>query len=571
MTYHLSSKNKRQYLSLTFNPLKQKDLKEVIDRLLNTPPLDFKMAAEWFGLFHELSCAVSEAQTILELNINLDNKNIKLEKKLEEFEQNILSELLSCREKMIDIYLSSPFKYSMHGFDNGRIEKDILARKKFSIAELSPLQIEENKIVREYKKLINSAMTDFDGKTILLSSIVGKLHDQNVVTRKAAFFTYWNYIQQNEKKFQEIFDALLENRRQQSYLVGCASYTEIAFSELGRIDYTASDCARLRRSILNKVTPIITQLSQKQVFSFNEKSLMPWNSQVWPALTPKLPPANGSMLQLFLSLQKIMTKIHPSFGNLFLEMQKKNLIDVYPKQGKSPGAFSVTFQESELPFIFGNFGANLRDMFTFIHEFGHCLHGFAVTNIKNILLRHPGFEFCELASIGLELLSTKFFNELWNDPQDAQNALKYQLFQMLQFWPFMAMIDEWQHEVYSAEKFLNFNERNTLWQKISRKYKPHIDWSECPEFEKFGWLSRPHVYTSPFYFIDYGIAQIGALQLWLLSKQDYSSAIDKYIKGLSLGAQLDLPSLFKEAGVKFDFGEDLIDELCQEILKNIID
>ncbi len=571
MSYTLPTPSKRLYLSHKFNPLNKKDLKEVIFKLTNILPCDFKSAAEWFGTFHELSCSVSEAQTILELNMSLNNQDKSNEKKLEEFEQNILSELLSCREKMMDIYLNSPFKYAMHAFDNGRIEKELLIRKKFSIPALSHLQIEENKIIREYKKWTHSAATPFLGNDKLLSAVVGKLHDANPGTRKDAFFTYWGFVKKNEEVYQALFDRLLYNRREQAHVAGCKNYTEIAFAELGRFDYGEKECAELRNTILSQVVPVITKICSKQLSSLKESSLKPWNAQTWPDLTPQNLPANGSMPELISSLQKITTKIAPSFGKLFTIMQKRNLIDVLPKTGKSPGAFSVTFQESELPFLFGNFGANHRDIFTFIHEFGHCLHGSAVTNIKNILLRQPGFEFCELASIGLELLASSFFSDLWLNSKDSHAALKYQLFQMLQFWPFMAMIDEWQHSVYSAEKFLVSTERNELWQQLSKKYKPHLNWDGCKEFEELGWLSRPHVFTSPFYFIDYGIAQIGALQLWQLSKENYGLAVEKYIKGLSLGSQVPLQELYQQMGLRFDFSEDIMSKLCELILNTILD
>ncbi|MES2615676.1 MAG: M3 family metallopeptidase [Bdellovibrionota bacterium] len=564
MAYTLPQKPQKRFLPTKFNPLHKKDVIEIIHKLIQFPPTDFKTAQQWFGTYHELSCAVSEAQAILELNINLDNTNKNLEKKLLEFEQNILNELLLCREKMMDIYLSSPFKYSMHAFEQGKIEKELGIRKKFSIPELSSLQLEENKLIREYKHFTNLASTQFEGQTVLLSAVSGKMHDLNERTRKDAFFAYWNFIQSNEQKYQTLFDELLHNRRQQATVSGCKNYTEIAFAELGRFDYGTSECALLRNSISKVVVPCVTQISLKQ-----EVSLAPWNAQVWPSITPTVPPAHGSRSELINSLQKLMIKIHPMFGKLFEEMLKNSLIDAFPRQGKSPGAFSVTFQESGVPFLFGNFGVNLRDMFTFIHEFGHCLHGFAVTNIDNILLRHPGFEFCELASIGLELLASPFLNLLWLNPNDAKNAHKYQLFQMLQFWPFMAMMDEWQHTVYVSEKFLTAPERNELWLQISKKYKPHVNWDGCLQYEKLGWLSRPHIYTSPFYFIDYGIAQIGALQLWLNSKQNYPLAVQKYISGISLGAQLSIPDLFKALDVRFDFSEELINKLCNKILNEI--
>lgn len=569
MPYNLPCKKQYQYLPLKLNPLHPNEVKDILHKLINSPPTDFRSANEWFGTFHELSCSVSQAQTILELNISLNNKDPRLERKLEEFEQNILSQLLNCREKMMEIYLNSPFKYSMHTYDYDRIQKEIVARKKFSKPELSDLQIEENKIIRNYKKLTNNSYVDFQGKSTLLSSVIGKTHDLNPLVRKNAFFTYWQFMKNNEIKFEQVFNELLKNRREQALVAGCKSYTEIAFIELGRFDYGDKECSIFRHSILNQVVPMLTQISHGQCKSLQEETMTPWNQQIWPEITPQNPPCNGSMDQLIENMKKVTKEIHPLFGNLFEDMLKNNLIDILPRNGKSSGAFSVTFQESRSSFLFGNFSANTRDLFTFIHEFGHCLHGYAVTNINNILLRHPGFEFCELMSIGLELLTTPYLNRFWLNPEDAKKALKYQLFQMLQFWPFMAMIDEWQHELYSHEKFLNQKERNALWLQISKKYKPHVDWSSCQEFEELGWLSRPHIFTSPFYFIDYGIAQVGALQLWSQSKQNYSSTIENYIRGLTLGSQLALPSLYKEVNVKFDFSEKLLAKLCNEIYQEI--
>ncbi|WP_397601263.1 M3 family metallopeptidase, partial [Silvanigrella sp.] len=389
-------------------------------------------------------------------------------------------------------------------------------------------------------------------------------------TRKSAFLTYWNFVKDNEEKYQEIFENLLINRKKQAACVQAEDYTDIAFAELGRMDYGKEDCAEFRNSIYHEVIPVIKELSNRQKESLKSDCIAPWDISIWPDLMPEKLPANGNLNHLISSMQNITSKIHPSFGKLFNEMRKHNLIDIAPRKGKAPGAFCVTFQESGYPFVFANFGGNFRDAMTFMHEFGHAIHGYAVSNIDNVLLRHPGFEFCEVASIGLELLASPFYSDLWVNKKDSNKALSFQLFHMLNFWPFMAMMDEWQHKIYSSKEIPTAEQRNKIWRDVSKKYRPQVNWDGYDDIEELGWLSRPHIFTSPFYYIDYGIAQSGALQLWKKSKNNYNQAVLNYISGLSLGSQKSLQGLFEATGLKFDFGRKSLKDLCHEIQMEII-
>ncbi|WP_186649717.1 M3 family metallopeptidase [Fluviispira vulneris] len=569
--YILPNKTKRVYLSENFDPLNKNDVKEVIAKLNADIPNSFKSAGDWYGLFHEASCAISEAQTILELDLYFDTKNTEAEAKLNDFEENILSPLLIARSDLMDIYMSSPWRNAMHTYDNGRIFTDFKIRRKFTNQKISLLQIEENQHIREYKKFVNAAKTKFDDRILPISVVVGKLNDNDPKIRKSAFFSYWNFVKDNENFYQDNFSALLENRTKQAQSVQAKNYIEVAFSELGRIDYGEKECKELRDSIHRASLPLIEKLAFGQKESLQTNSIKPWDISIYPKLMPEKKPVNGDLEKLVLSMQNITSKIHPSFGKLFHEMKANNLIDISPRANKAAGAFCVTFQESKVPFIFANFSGHFRDAITFVHEFGHALHGYAVSNINNILLRHPGFEFCEVASIGLELLASPFFTAWWNNKSDAKKALAFQLFHMLHFWPFMAMMDEWQHVIYSGKETGDAKQRNKAWQNISKKYRPQVDWSGCEEFEELGWMSRPHIFTSPFYYIDYGIAQVGALQLWKQSRENYQQAVHNYISGLSLGAQCSLQDLFTATGLSFDFSEKMIKDLCSEIEKVIED
>ncbi|KAB8027737.1 M3 family metallopeptidase [Fluviispira multicolorata] len=567
--YILPNQTKKFFIKENFDPLNKNDVKEIVAKLSGEVPNSFKSAREWYGLFHEASCAISEAQTILELDLYFNTTNKLAEEKLNEFEENILSQLLIARSDLMDVYMSSPWRHSMHTYDNERIYKDFKIRRKYTNQEISLLQIEENQHIREYKKFVNSAKTKFAERTLPISVVIGKLNDNNPEIRKSAFFSYWNFVKENEHVYQDIFDALLENRLKQADSVQAKNYVEVAFSELGRIDYGERECKELRDSIFKESIPVIERIAKRQKKSLNTETIKPWDISIFPQLMPETSPVNGDLNMLIASMQNITSKIHPSFGKLFHEMKSNNLIDIAPRANKAAGAFCVTFQESKVPFIFANFSGHFRDAMTFIHEFGHALHGYAVSNIENVLLRHPGFEFCEVASIGLELLASPFFTAWWKDKKDAQKALTFQLFHMLHFWPFMSMMDEWQHNIYSTKQKLTATQRNNAWLSISKKYRPQVDWSGCEEFEELGWISRPHVFTSPFYYIDYGIAQVGALQLWKKSRENYAQAVNNYIAGISLGAQCSLQNLFTASDLQFDFSESMIKNLCEEIEKEI--
>ncbi len=563
--YILPERKKRIYIHENFNPIDKNDVRMLLTLLLSEIPTDFKSAANWYGLFHEASCAISEAHTQLELNLSFNIQDLVAEKQLNDFEEHVLSQLLTARSELMDIYISSPWRNAMHLYDNDRIFKDIKARRAFTTPQISSLQIEENQLVRDYKKFAHTAKTTFEGRNTLVSAVIGKLNDNDLYTRKSAFLSYWNFVKTNEDKYQEIFEALLVNRKKQADCVKANDYIDIAFAELGRFDYGKAECAEFRNSIFQEVIPIVKSLSVRQKESLKSDCISPWDISIWPELMPEKMPANGNLNTLVSAMQNITSKIHPSFGKLFHEMQKNKLIDIFPRQGKAPGAFCVTFQESGFPFVFANFGGSFRDSMTFIHEFGHAIHGYAVSNINNVLLRHPGFEYCEVASIGLELLASPFYSDLWINKKDSNKALSFQLFHMLHFWPFMAMMDEWQHRIYSSKEIPSASQRNKIWREVSKKYRPQVNWSGYEDFEELGWMSRPHIFTSPFYYIDYGIAQSGALQLWKKSKENYSEAVDNYISGLSLGAQKSLQGLFESTGIKFDFSRKIMKELCQDI------
>lgn len=551
---------RRQFLAPDFDPENPVDVDEVLQRLLEQPPQDFRSAHEWFGLFHEASLAIMDMHAILEIATHRNFSDQDAEARLRRFDAEVLSRLLRTRAQLMDLYLESPWKAAMHSDDHGRIAQDFACRRRYATPDLADLQLEENELVRQYRKLTGQATTVFDGRETLLSVVVSYQHDARAAMRKEAFLSYWGFLYEHEEKLQDLFQRLLKNRRAQAHCVGQDTYVPLGFAELGRIDYGAEECARLRDAIESVVVPALSRLSQRQAEAHRTTTLRPWDAPVWPSILPVNPPAGGNLHSLVLTLGRIAGRIHPHLAHLHETMLAANLIDVHPLRDKSPGAFCVTLQESGMPYIFGNFAGNYKDAFTLIHEFGHAVHGHAASYVPNVLLRTPGLEFCEVASIGLEFLASHHFEELWYDASDVLRARGVQIFTALVFWPFMAMIDGWQHSVYNDPNS-NAESRDRTWKELSRRFRPQIDWSGYEHFEQLGWLSRPHVFSSPFYYVDYGIAQLGAVQLLRSYRQSPGETCEKFLHALGLGAQRSLPELFATAGLALDFSPRLLGDL----------
>jgi oligoendopeptidase F len=557
-----------KFLPGHFDPENENMVGEIVDFLKTKPPQNFESAARWYGTFLELSDATNEIQTRLDLLFSLETQNSDHQNRITRFEQKILAQLIGSRAELMDIYLQSPWRGSMHADDNEKIKREIMSRRRFTSPELGSLQLEENQLIREFKTFSANATCLYFGRQTPIGIVIGRMNDPRPEIRREAYMSHWRRISESRCWLEDLFTSLLKNRLMQARVTGAKSYTELCFSDLGRFDYSVQDCARLRRSIEESIVPLVSNLQSRQLLSLGTESMRPWDLGIWPRLTPSDSPAMGDVDKIVEAAERIVGRIHPGFGIIFKDLRERGCLDVHPRNSKAPGAFCVTLPESGTPFVFGNFAGHFRDAFTLIHEFGHALHGSAVLQIKNALVRYPGLEFCEVASMGLEFLAQPFLAELWPRSGDAGKAWGLHCFNALQFWPFMAMLDEWQHRVYD-EEMLNPDDRAALWKELSARYRPNTDWNGIEEFEELGWLSRPHPMTSPFYYIDYGIAQLGAVQLWLAGKRNHKVAVENYIRGLSLGAQRSLPQLFEATGLRFDFSPQWVGHLGKVLADEI--
>ena len=384
----LPNAKKRLFLWKNFNPRDTKDIEKVLNSLKNCPPNSFRDAWRWFHLFQETSNAVTEVQNLLELKtLRVANEPV-FQQELQEFESNIFRRLLESRQELMDVYMSSPFRSSMHPDDNGRIMEEFRVREPFVKPELATLQVEENNLIREYRSYIYNSRVDYDGRSLSLSTVVGKLSSTEEHIRKSAFITVGKFYQKNATTLERLFSELLENRNAQAEVCSLGSYAPIAFADLGRFDYGVEECATFRKGIEKELSQKFGDIEAAQCHSLGQTSIKPWNINTFPSLIPQSPPCGGNIRKILASLPQLLQNIHPCFEQLCQEMIQRNLVDVFPRHGKGPGAFCMTFPESQMPFIFANLGGSWKDVLTLIHEFGHAAHGHACVTLPNVLLVH---------------------------------------------------------------------------------------------------------------------------------------------------------------------------------------
>ena len=538
---------------VALDPTQRLSVRKALAQLTGNKPASPRESRSWFQLFCYVADVLAEYQTNLELQMARDTSNLQARKDIENFEDEILSQLLSVRVQLMSIYLSSPWQTSMHPDDRGRLRRDFNRRLATSQSALTSLQLEENAMIRKYREFSQSARTIFLGREVPLSIAVGKLSDRSEVIREQAYQAYWNFVRDHKEKFKGIFLELAANRNAQAKIAGTNGYEDFVYLDMGRIDFDPQASRNLCQHIMTHIVPIISRLSERQQKHFEaprSKKVSPWNARVWQRHFPQSAPSHGDRKRFISSFRESVGSLHPAFLSCFDAMQSSESFDLFPRENKAPGAFCAMRPVSGIPFVFGNFSVSLKDLFTVFHEFGHAVHGHCSSAIENSLLRSPGIEFCEFVSTTFEFLSHDVLGTFWDSETDADDAARFHLFHSLAFLPFAAQIDEWQRQVYKTP-----DQAENIWSNLNEMYRPYLDWSQDTDnsipSQSLGWCSRPHVFTSPFYYIDYAIAQIGAWQIYGKTRKgapNREESIAKFVATLGLGGQRSTLELFEAAG-----------------------
>jgi len=374
------------------------------------------------------------------------------------------------------------------------------------------------------------------------------------------------YLKIQERRYQDrdvlnqLFDQLVVKRNQAAQNAGFSNYRDYKFKELGRFDYKPKDCYNFHTSIREHVVPLVKIIYEAQKKSIGVDTLRPWDMDAEPkGIQPLRPFQNGE--ELTEKTIDVFKNLHPFFADCLIKMREMKRFDLDSRKGKAPGGYNMPLAETGAPFIFMNAAGTMDDVTTMVHEGGHAIHSFLTHPLELTGFKEYGAEIAEVASMAMELFSMAHWDIYFRDKEELRRAKFKQLERVLTILPWIARIDAFQHWIYENPQHTQ-EERGKYWMQLAEQYSTGlIDYSGLEKFRPYEWQRQLHLFEVPFYYIEYGIAQLGAIGLWMQFKENPKQALDNYISALSLGGTRTLPELYEAAGLKFDFSSEHIQKL----------
>jgi oligoendopeptidase F len=422
-----------------------------------------------------------------------------------------------------------------------------------------------------YSKVTGGMTVDWEGEQIPIPQLAKYLLSQDRDIREKAFrLQFRPYIDQRGA-LADIFDTQLRLRQQIARNAGYESYLDYTFDSKHRYSYTAGDCRRWHEAVEQTVVPAVGRRLERRRQLMGVDTLRPWDTGQDPLGRPPLHPYD-SVDELTGRARTIFGEVDPVFGTQFGTMIDEELLDLESRTGKRPGGFCTSYPTSERPFIFMNASGVARDVRTLLHEAGHAFHSFAAFALPYLFQRHPGSEMAEVASMSMELLAAPSLHECdggyYND-EDYRRARIDHLEGILDLLPWVATVDAFQHWLYTSAEAADRDARDRYWLDLWNRFDPHTDWSGLEAERVARWYKQLHLFLYPFYYIEYGIAQLGALQVWRNSLKDHAQAVADYRQALALGGTKPLPELFAAAGARLIWDAQGMAELVDLIEREI--
>jgi oligoendopeptidase F len=418
------------------------------------------------------------------------------------------------------------------------------------------------RLTQQYQKISGSMTVQFDGQEQTLARMARIQEEPDRARREAAWKTVAERRLKDVDTMEELYDKLLVLRNEIGHAAGFADFRAYTFASYERFDYTPEDCLRFHDAVEHHIVPLARELQKERAHKLGVEKLRPWDLAVDPDNNPPLHPFTASA-ELVEKSHQIFSKLDTRLADFYQVLRKQDLVDLDNRKGKAPGGYQSTLSEARVPFIFMNAVGVHRDVETMLHEAGHAFHALASREQPLHAYRGAPIEFCEVASMGMELLAAPHLRAFYSEA-DAKRARRDHLEGIIKFFPWMATVDAFQHWVYTHPGHSR-EERGKFWLSLMDRFGGIEDWGGFERARAHVWHRQLHIFEIPFYYVEYGIAQLGALQLWQASRRDLPATLDHYLKGLSLGGSRPLPELFEATGLAFDFTDKTIAPLMRNV------
>ncbi|MAU00939.1 MAG: M3 family oligoendopeptidase [Anaerolineaceae bacterium] len=429
-----------------------------------------------------------------------------------------------------------------------------------------PLLSEQVKRSQVYNRIIGAQTVAWEGEEVTLTQLATKLEDPDRDLRERGWRLMAERRLEDRAALNDLWAELLPQRQQIAQNADFANYRAYVWQQKKRFDYTPDDAATFHRAIADVVVPAANKVYKRYRQMLGVETLRPWDvrADVFPFELPVLRPFSNTD-QLIHTTAAIFYKVDPVLGDYFDTMRQESLLDMPNRKGKAPGAYCTNYPASERPFIFMNSTGTGADIRTLFHEAGHAFHNFERNKLAYQPQKASPMEFNEVASMAMELLTAPYITknkEGFFTKEEAASWFVGHLEKIILFWPYMAVVDAFQHWAYlHIDEAVDTAKCDAKWQELWQIYLPQIDFSGFEDVLVTGWHRKQHIFRAPFYYIEYGLAQLGALQIWRNALSDQAQAVENYRQALALGGTKPLPALYQTANVQFAYDHNMVGQM----------
>jgi oligoendopeptidase F len=551
----------RHYLTEEFTVTEWAALEPLFTELRDRAIADAEELERWLLDRSELEAVLSENLAWRYIRMTCDTQDPQRAEAFQYFVNEIEPRVAPYDHALNEKMLSSPYLGGLDKARYGVFLRSVRRASEIYREENIPLKTEISTKQQQYAATVGAMTVTLDGQEMTLPQAADRLKNPDRSVREAA----WRAVQarrgQDACPLDDLFSELVGLRHQVARNAGFKNFRDYMFAALGRFDYTAQDCFNFHTAIRETVVPLIDNIDVARRQALQLPDLRPWDLDVdVSGQAPLRPFATGE--ELLSRTITVFERLDPYLGDCLRTMRQMGHLDLESRKGKAPGGYNYPLDETGVPFIFMNATSSLRDVVTMLHEGGHAVHSFLTRNLPLGADKHPPSEVAELASMSMELMSMDHWDVFFENEEELRRAKKTHLEGVLETFPWVATIDKFQHWVYENPEHTEA-QRHLRWTQIFDEFNQHtVNWQGLAAIKPYLWQKQLHLYEVPFYYIEYAMAQLGAIAVWRNYRQDPAAGLAAYQQALALGYTRPIGEIYAAAGIRFDFSTSYLRTLA---------
>ena len=538
------------------------ELQPIYQEFLDREIVSAETLESWLLELGRFDAYVGETGSMLYVDMTCDTENEEVKQAYLDFVEQVQPELAKVGDLLNRKLAESPYADELDSIEYNVLLRDTRMGIALFREENIALGTELTKLGQRYNEICGAMTVQFDGEERTMQQMGKYLQVNDREVRESAYRTVGERRFQDSEEIDDLYDKMIELRHQVAQNAGYENFRDYTFDSKRRFDYTPADCEAFQTAIEQICVPLMREIDGKRRDALGLKALRMWDMGHDVQGRNPLQPFT-EVEEMVAGTSRMFHRLSPELGEFFDSLRDGTSLDLDSRKGKAPGGYQLQRDHSRKPFIFMNATGLQRDLETMVHEAGHAFHSIYADEIPLVDYRSAPIEFCEVAAMSMELLTHDFLDEFYSS-DDANRAVREHLEGIVSILAWIATIDAFQHWIYTNPGHSK-EERHQQWLDLGDRFGSHLDWNGFEEWRKVGWQRQLHLFSYPFYYIEYGIAQLGALQLWLQYQKSPQTALDNYAKSMRLGGSRPLPELFEAGEMSFDLGNSTVQGLIDAV------